>query len=84
MAVPYPPVADLDLWISTAEAVLARGQSLADAVATADRVILAFWRNQRVVPHGPGIAKCPVGRRLGQRRILTQHAPPALVRARCD
>jgi hypothetical protein len=50
---------DFDLWVSTAEAVLARGRGLFEAVHTADRVIAAFWKNGGMPRGGPGLAKCP-------------------------
>jgi len=38
---------DRDLWIRTAELVLQRGRSLVEALATADRVMLAYLRNRQ-------------------------------------
>jgi hypothetical protein len=54
------PTDDMELWIGTAEAVLARGRSLLEAVETADRVMSAFWANanQPYVRARPGLAKC--------------------------
>ena len=50
-------ISDLDLWVLTAEAVLARGKGLEEAITTADRVIAAYWRNARRQCK-PGLAKC--------------------------
>jgi len=65
---------DLDLWVLTAEAVLARGRGLEEAILTADRVIAAYWRNARR-QRKPGLAKCGrAGVRGTQRRYFEGRA----------
>jgi len=58
---------EVDLWVVTAEVVLRRGRTFVEAVATADRVMVAYLRNNenrigmvagRETASGPGLATC--------------------------